>query len=55
MPWAVILIAMMKGLFPLPYCVYVLLSRKDTTFHVGFTTDRLRRLAARDARTARDL
>jgi putative endonuclease len=35
---------MMKGLFPLPYCVYVLLSEKDGNFYVGFTTDLSRRL-----------
>ena len=30
--------------FPLPYCVYVLLSEKDGDFYVGFTEDLSRRL-----------
>jgi putative endonuclease len=30
--------------FPLPFCVYVLLSLKDHNFCVGFTTDLARRL-----------
>ena len=29
---------------PLPHCVYVLLSRKDDNFYVGYTTDLPRRL-----------
>ena len=29
---------------PLPHCVYVLLSRKDDNFYVGYTTDLERRL-----------
>ncbi len=28
----------------LPYCVYILLSRKDGNFYVGYTTDLPRRL-----------
>jgi putative endonuclease len=28
----------------LPYCVYILLSRKDNNFYVGYTTDLPRRL-----------
>ena len=28
----------------LPYCVYILLSRKDDNFYVGYTTDLQRRL-----------
>lgn len=28
----------------LPYCVYILLSQKDSNFYVGYTTDRPRRL-----------
>ena len=34
----------MKTEFPLPYCVYILLSLKDDNFYVGFTTNLPRRL-----------
>ena len=34
----------MKTENQLPYCVYVLLSRKDDNFYVGYTTDLSRRL-----------
>ncbi len=34
----------MKADYQLPYCVYILLSRKDDNFYVGYTTDLPRRL-----------
>ena len=34
----------MKPEYQLPFCVYVLLSRKDNNFYVGYTTDLTRRM-----------
>ena len=34
----------MENSSPLPYCVYILLSLKDSNFYVGYTTDLPRRL-----------
>lgn len=34
----------MPTTYPLPFCVYVLLSLKDHDFYVGYTTDLTRRL-----------
>ena len=34
----------METEYPLPYCVYILLSLKDDNFYVGYTTDLPRRL-----------